>query len=258
MSRKHLFQVFLGLAVFVCGLFLFTDAFAQSSVATTASAQMAGLGKQSSNLPKLIAILCYVIGVFYTARCLVAMKNYIADSDENPINPVLSYGAIGALLIMLPFSIQLISNSLLLTPVTVSSSQETFENEQAFSQNNDDYIDAQSKTLGGAFANLSLNFLPAAKTMAILAYVMAAAITLVGLLHLKNYGDDPSQTPIRSILMKFVLAAMLISLPFAMQVFVTTVTGVDSIESQTQITNMPCIMTNSGLSTLRGGTNSGC
>ena len=94
--------------------------------------------------------------------------------------------------------------------------------------------------------------------MAIFAYVMAAVITLVGLVHLKNYGDDPSQVPVRSIIAKFVLATCLISLPFAMQVFITTVTGRASIEDQETVAR-PCMIQGSGLAQLRGdGDNVAC
>ncbi len=221
-----------------------------NSAVATAADQTVVLAKQGGNIAKLIAVFCYIIGVFYTARALLALKNYIANSAENPINNFLGYGAIGSLLIVLPFSIATMGNTLAVRFPQVESSQRTFEDEAQFTTNNN--ISTSVNTLESLFSNLSLNFVSVSKLLAIFAYVMAAVIMLVGLLHLKNYGDDPSQGPaVRSIVMKFVLAAMLVSLPFAMRIFVTTVTGASDFETQDTV-GLPCMMNGSGLSALRG------
>lgn len=85
------------------------------------------------------------------------------------------------------------------------------------------------------FCSIVLQFGVFPKFLATISYVMAAIFGLLGLLQLKEYGEDPSKTPLRSILMKFFLSAVLVSLPLAMRVFVTTVTGADSLESETTI-----------------------
>lgn len=244
MITKFTTRIILGLLTFVIvGLLPFGEAFASAS--TTLLAQTKTLAVQSSNIPKLIAVLCYVVGVFYTVRALLGLKNYISNPEENPINSFIGYGAIGALLIVLPYSIVIVAETFAMKFPTVESSQKTFENEAQYGQ-------SSTASMEGMFANLSSNFIPIAKTLAILAYVMATVIMLIGLINLKEYGDDPSKVPIRSIIMKFVLAAMLVSLPFAMQIFVTTVTGRAGIEDQETV-GMPCLMSGSGLSGLRAG-----
>jgi hypothetical protein len=117
-------------------------------------------------------------------------------------------------------------------------------------------------TLYGVFCNIGnqLRYLP--KTLVTFCYVMAAVLAMVGLLNLKAYGDDPTSVPIRTIIMKFILAAFLISLPSAIQVFVTSVTGTKNIEQNEAIGGRPCLM-RSNLSSLRttngpGGGNSPC
>jgi hypothetical protein len=251
MTKKTLLQIFFGVASFaVFGLFPFAEALAQNVAAPDANTAYKTVAGQLTNVPKLIAVICYVIGSFYTARCLLALKRYITDPDENPINAFISYGAIGSLLIVLPYSISVVGRTFAMEAPVVESSQKTFEDETQYGMSNEGSV-------ASLFTNLSSNFIPLAKTLAVFAYVMAAAIMLIGLLHLKNYGDDPSQVPVRSIVMKFILASMLVSLPFAMQIFVTTVTGVDSIEDQGTV-GQPCLMAGSGLSKLRGSGTGGC
>ena len=243
-------RLFYGLATFmIVGLLPFLAYAVTTTAPITANDQIKFLAAEGSNVPKLIAVLCYVIGVFYTAKALLALKNFIANSDENPINAFLSYGAIGSLLIVLPFSIATVGNTLAVRFPQVESSQRTFEDEIQFKDDNFG-PNPDMSSLEGLFVNLSLNFITVAKLLAIFAYVMAAVIMIVGLVHLKNYGDDPSQIPVRSIIMKFVLASMLVSLPFAMQIFVTTVTGASDIESQSSVA-APCLMNGSGLSAIR-------
>lgn len=84
-------------------------------------------------------------------------------------------------------------------------------------------------------------FLP--KLLSLFSYVIAVALAVSGLMQLKEYGDDPSKVPLRGIIIKLALSAMLISLPFAMQIFVTTVTGADSITSTNVISNKPSLGT---------------
>ena len=250
MTIQRITRVVLGVIVFaVFGLFPFVEVFAAPATAVaTANEQTKVLAGQLANTPKLIAVGCYLIGVFYTARALLALRRYLSNADENPINTFLSYGAIGAFLIVLPYVIVVVIRTFGMAFPTVESSQQAFEGAASFKT--DYHTGASATTAEALFVNLGTSFLPLAKTMAVLAYVMAAAIILVGLLHLKNYGDDPSQVPVRSIVIKFILAGFLISLPFAMQIFVTTVTGRSTIEDQEQVA-MPCIINGSGLAALR-------
>ncbi len=247
-------------AFLVTGLLPFI-AFAQGGAPADSKALITKLAGESAAGPQLIAVVCYVVGVFYTLRALFALKNYITNADENPINSFLSYGAIGSLLLFTPYSIALVAQSLGMRFPTVISSQDTFEDETGFKGYHFSDQDSGSTTsLEAVFSSLSVEFIPLSKTIAVFAYVIAAVILLVGLLHLKNYGDDPSQVPIRSIMIKFVLASMLISLPFAMQIFVTTVTGKSTIETQDTV-GKPCLMNGSGLAAIRGGssnTTGGC
>lgn len=254
MPVQRITRILLGvIALAVFGLFPFAEAFA--TAVPTAQEQTKVLAGQMGNVPKFIAVVCYVIGVFYTARALLALKRYLSNADENPINTFISYGAIGSMLIVLPFVIVVMVQTFNMAFPTVESSQQAFEGAQNFKS--DYHQGASSSTMEALFVNLGVSFVPLAKTMAVIAYVMAAVIVLVGLLHLKNYGDDPSQVPVRSIVIKFVLAAMLVSLPFAMQLFVTTVTGRDTIEDQEQVFR-PCLIAGSGLAALRKSSTSAC
>jgi hypothetical protein len=233
----------------VVGLFFPCLAFAQDDAPKTLFAQNKQIVEQIGLIPKLIAIGCYVIGVFYTIKALIGLKNYIANPEENPINTFISFGAIGAFLIMLPYSLVFMMQTFAMGVPTVNSSASTFVDNAGVGRE-------RATNIGDTFANLAFEFVPLAKVMAVFSYVFAAMITLTGLLHLKQYGDDPSQMPLKSILIKFILASCLISLPFAMQIFVTSVTGRDSIEDQA-VVNRPCVVMGSGLAKLRGTVQTG-
>lgn len=70
------------------------------------------LGQQITQIPKLIALAAYVIGAFFAVRALFALKGFIEAPDDNPITKVLGFAAVSALLIMLPFIINVMTDSL--------------------------------------------------------------------------------------------------------------------------------------------------
>lgn len=78
------------------------------TVGTTATR----IHSQVSQMPKVIAIGTYVIGVFFAAKALLALKGFIEKPDDNPITKFLSLASVAVLLIMLPYSITLIRNTL--------------------------------------------------------------------------------------------------------------------------------------------------
>jgi hypothetical protein len=101
------------------------------------------------------------------------------------------------------------------------------------------------------FCSLAFNLENVPKAMAVFCYAGGLVLTMQGLLNLRNYGDDPSQTPLRSIAMKFALAAMLIGLPLAIQVVVGSMTG-QGVEDGGETVERPKSYDGNGLSGLRG------
>lgn len=102
-----------------------TDAFA-TAVNTTVAGQANRIAVQAANIPKLIAVGSYVIGAFFAVKCLFALKGFISEPDDNPITGVLAYGAIGALLILLPYIISVMTNSLGAKATNQNSSAASF------------------------------------------------------------------------------------------------------------------------------------
>lgn len=70
------------------------------------------LGENISTVPRLIALGAYVIGAFFAVRALFALKGFIESPDDNPITKVLGFAAVSALLIMLPFVIEVMTDVL--------------------------------------------------------------------------------------------------------------------------------------------------
>ncbi len=192
--------------------------------------QANNIGEQTSFVPPLIAVISYVIGTFFAVRGLFALKGFIEKPDDTPVTRVIAYVGLSSLLIFLPYTIDLVANTI---GSTESQQVSVVDTAKSFNANTD--ACSADKTLGNVFCNLTeqMGLFPA--LLSIGAYVMAAVITLIGFINLKNYGDDPSAVPLRSIIMKFVFAVLLISLPLTMQIIVRTVTGAKSIDEAQKI-----------------------
>jgi hypothetical protein len=225
-ARFSKFAFLCMMVVAMAGLLPF-PAFAQA-IATNLQGAASQVASQSSILAGFIAMVSYVIGAAFAVRSLFALRRHIESADEHPLGPVLGYCTAAALLIMLPYSIGLTQKTMGIGDETGMASTTLTSTADKFSQSPSC---TASANIGAVFCNLVKNFSPFASMLAVISYVMSAILTLTGLLNLKAYGDDPSQTPLRSILVKFALAAMLLSLPLAMQVFVTSVTGAQSIST---------------------------
>ncbi len=91
------------------------------------------------------------------------------------------------------------------------------------------------------FCGITSQFRFMPKLLAIFSYVIAIGLAVSGLMQLKQYGDDPSKVPLRNIIIKLALSAMLISLPYSMQIFVTTVTGSNSMGTATTNISKPSL-----------------
>lgn len=181
--------------------------------------------QQVGTLPKLISVLSYVAGSFFAVRALFALKGFIEKPDDNPVNNFIGLATLSMLLILLPYSLGLTSNTIGIgSGYVLNSTTGSFYKEVSS-------CSGTGKGLNVVFCNLAKEMQPFSKLIAIFSYVTAASLLLTGLLDLKGFGDDPGDHPLRSIVMKFVLASMLISLPFAMDLFVTAATG-DSVSTK--------------------------
>lgn len=200
--------------MFLVGLLPF-DAFAQQA---DVAASARSVSKQIVSIPRFIAVLSYVIGTAFAVRALFALKGFITAPDDNPINVFIGLLTVSTLLILLPYTVGVTQNTLALqSSQSISSTQSSF------------YTASCTGTgLNAVFCNMVVEISPYAKLLAMISYVLAAMMLLSGLLELKAYGDDPSRTPIKGILMKFIVATMFVSLPLAMNMFITSVTGVKS------------------------------
>jgi len=121
------------LALFAVMLFLPHDAFAGgvTGVNNDLTKQTKIIGNQLTNIPKLIALGSYVIGAFFAVRALFALKGFIEAPDDNPLTKVLGFAAVSALLIMLPYIIGVMANSLGTTQGTVTDSSQQFQGSAA-------------------------------------------------------------------------------------------------------------------------------
>jgi hypothetical protein len=105
-------------------------------------------------------------------------------------------------------------------------------------------------SLSSVFCSMALESGSTPRVLAVFSYAMGAVMTLGGLLNLRQYGDDPSSIPLRTIIMKFSAAVMLISLPLIMQTIIKTTTGKEISAQET--VSRPCLYRKSNLMQLRG------
>lgn len=98
------------------------DAFANDTVRS----QTKVLAEQMSDIPKAAAILSYLVGTVFAIRALFALKGFIEAPDDNPITKVIGFGAVAALLILLPYIISLMAGSGGMENVTLDSSASSF------------------------------------------------------------------------------------------------------------------------------------
>ena len=104
MSRAFTFRFFclLGLMALCC---LPQLAFAVDTKLATVTQNV---GTNIATMPKLIAIVSYIIGTLYAVRGLFALKGFIDNPDENPVMKAVGFAATSALLIFLPFIVDVV------------------------------------------------------------------------------------------------------------------------------------------------------
>lgn len=211
-QTKNILIFFAAILVLSIAGLLPSDAFAQ---ANNFRAQASGVSYQISFLAKLIAFVSYIGGTMFAVKALFALKGFIQSPDDNPANHFIAYATVSCLLILLPYSIGLFQEGL-----SLSGGKDIGSTAKSFA-----LASCSGSGLNKVFCNLAKEISPFSKLIAVAAFVMAGSFMLTGLLNLKSYGDDPSSMPLRSIIMKFTMATMLISFPLAMNVFISTVTG---------------------------------
>lgn len=82
-------------------------------------AAFSGLGEVQQNIssniavvPKGIGVLAYVIAAFFTATGIVKLKDWVTDSEKNPINGAVFRLVVAALLVSMPYVIVVVTNSM--------------------------------------------------------------------------------------------------------------------------------------------------
>lgn len=104
-------------------LFLPEAAFANN---VTLNKQLTTVSQQLVNVPRLVAMIGYVIGGVFALRALFALKGFIESPDDNPITKVLAFAAVAALMITLPYIIGVATNSIGAKNDAVVSSSNSF------------------------------------------------------------------------------------------------------------------------------------
>lgn len=70
------------------------------------------VGTQTGNIPTFINIICYIFGVALVALGIVKLKQHIEQPAQAPLKDGIARIAFGALLLALPFVLQLALNTM--------------------------------------------------------------------------------------------------------------------------------------------------
>ena len=108
------------------------------------------------------------------------------------------------------------------------------------------------------FCNIYKEFVFLPAVMSVLCYVGGIVMTMIALLNLRAYGDDPSSMPLRSIVMKFIPGAMLISIPLAMNMFAKSVLGSEVSQNNEDKVYRPCSYSDSNSLLSKRGSKKAC
>ena len=108
--------------------FIPAEAFAQLQTQSLQEQQV-DISKNIAGIPKLIALGSYIIGAFFAVRALFALKGFIEAPDDNPITKVIGFGAVSALLILLPYIIGVMATSIGAENIDVNSASSSFQSQ---------------------------------------------------------------------------------------------------------------------------------
>lgn len=123
--KNHIFTSGLFLTLVTLAL-LFESSSAFATPVVDLQSQASHVSKQLVNIPKLIAMGSYVVGVFMAVQALLALRRYTENPAEHPLVRALGLAAVSALLIVLPYIVHVFRNSLQAENETVLSSSGSF------------------------------------------------------------------------------------------------------------------------------------
>ncbi len=84
------------------------------------------LGTEAQGIPRLIALGSYIVGAFFAVRALFALKGFIEAPDDNPVTKVIGFGAVSAMLILLPYIISVMAGTIGVEDAGIRSASTSF------------------------------------------------------------------------------------------------------------------------------------
>lgn len=72
------------------------------------------------------------------------------------------------------------------------------------------------------FCGMTAAFKSSPMLLSMISWIIAVIMAITALINLKEYGDDPSRTPLKNIIIKLLIAVLLISLPLIMKTIGST------------------------------------
>lgn len=111
-STKTLMLALGGALLFAAAFFIPMDAFAQTTAANDIGTTTKSIGNQMGLMPKIVALCAYIAAGVALFKGIYGLKACIESPEENPPGKPVGYLVAGTLLIIMPYVVELIGNSL--------------------------------------------------------------------------------------------------------------------------------------------------
>ena len=181
------------------------------------------------DLPGFISAAAYLLGMLFGITGILKLKEHVENPGNVPIRSALARFLIGGALFALPIIFEAMATTIQgedpveFDPYTLNIAQD-------FSALNG----LMGQILGAVGINEDLNYIMASILGSVryvpalitgVAYLLAVMFTVIGLLKLKEYIEDPDRNPLKEAIIRFLIGGALFGLPTLYTAMQTTIHG---------------------------------
>jgi len=204
--------LFFGFALFAA------PAFAEQSFSAIGDNVAASM----TNLPGVLAAVSYAIGILLGALGVIKLKNHVETPTQNPLKDGLIRLLAGGALFALPMIYEAMFN-------TVGSGEAT----QAAVLKAVDAGTIDLAASGSSVSDIGHNIVDSLSDLpgliAAISYMLGLLFGALGIIKLKDHVENPTQTPLRTSVIRFLIGGGLFALPIIQEAAINTI-GTDSFD----------------------------
>lgn len=214
-----------------------TDGFDLSGTASTASEasdlgtgvngglnfMLKNMGLSINNVPLFIAWVAFALGGLLGVLAILKMKEHVENPDQTPLRtPVIRFLIAGAMF-ALPVIYQALQNMILGNGSALDFDANSITDSNSFVIGST--ADTSADNVNKILSNLVSGVNDAPLFLIGLAYTLGLIVGAMGLLKLKEHVENPSQTPMRTAVIRLIIAGALLAMPTVFNVMATMIDG---------------------------------